>query len=157
MKAENTKMTEARNLYIGGAFSGNKTRNLLSRDGSSMSTITETKQEVNPTVLGAMSNYFGKPGADMLHEVTESYQGGVIARKLGHDTGPASEADGDNLLSVYNRAHDGATPQTADGVQANFFDQNGNPTNILTTKGRAEFVITDPTNAKAPLIIQTYP
>ncbi|SFT59111.1 RHS repeat-associated core domain-containing protein [Chryseobacterium formosense] len=121
VKAENTKITEAENLYIGGAFSGNKTRNLLSRDGSSMSAITETEQEVNPKVLGAMSDYFGKPGTDMLHEVTESYQGGIIARKLGHNAGPPSEMDGDNPFSVYNRAHYGATPQTTDGVQANFF------------------------------------
>ena len=156
VKAENTNMTEAGNLYIGGAFGGNKTRSLLSRDGSSLSTTIETKQEVNPTVLGAMSDYFGKPGADMLHEVTESYQGALISQKLGKDAGIATQADNDNPFSIYNGAHNSATPQT-DGYDVRYFDKTGNPSSVLYKSGRAEFFITDPSGVKTPKIIQTYP
>ena len=156
VKAENTKMTEAGHLYIGGAFGGNTTKSLLSRDGSSLSTTIETKQEVNPTVLGAMSDYFGKPGADMLHEVTESYQGALISQKLGKDAGIATQADNDNPFSIYNGAHNSATPQT-DGYDVRYFDNTGTPSSVLYRSGTAEYFITDPSGVKRPKIIQTYP
>ncbi len=156
VKAENTNMTEARHLYIGGAFSGNKTKSLLSRDGSSLSTTIETKQEVNPTVLGAMSDYFGKPGADMLHEVTESYQGALISKKIGIDAGIAGQTDGDDPFSIYNGAHNSATPQT-DGYDVRYFDKTGNPSSVLYKSGKAEFFVTDPSGVKKPKVIQTYP
>ena len=156
--AENTNLTKAGQLYVGGTFSGNKTNFIFNNEGTSMTSITETYQEVNPTVLGSMSNYFGKPGADMLHEVTESYQGGVIARKLGHDAGYASQAENDNFVSIYNAAHYSATPQTAvNGYQVNYYDKNGKPVNVLYNTGTAEFTVTDPAGAKKPLVIQKYP
>jgi len=45
--------------------------------------FVSTQQEVNPTVLGSISDAHEKPGADILHEVTESYQGGLISQKSG--------------------------------------------------------------------------
>ncbi|MPS66752.1 MAG: RHS repeat-associated core domain-containing protein [Chryseobacterium sp.] len=156
VKAENTNKTEAGHLYVGGTFSGNKTSRLLSRDGSSMSTVTETKQEVNPTVLGAMSDYFGKPGADMLHEVTESYQGGLISQKLGKDAGVATQAENDDPFSIYNAAHNSATPQTG-GYDVRYFDKTGAPSSVLYKSGTAEFFVTDPSGVKKPKVIQTYP
>lgn len=70
---------------------------MLNRDGSSINAVTETKQEINPSVLGEISDYFGKPGADVLHELTESYQGALISRILGIDAGIATQAENDNL------------------------------------------------------------
>ncbi len=67
VKAENTKFTESGNLYIGGAFMGNT----VNKDGT-----VNAIQEVNPSVLGIMSETNFNPGGDMLHEVTEAYQGG---------------------------------------------------------------------------------
>ncbi|REC63647.1 RHS repeat-associated core domain-containing protein [Chryseobacterium pennae] len=156
VKAENTNTTEAGLLYVGGTFSGNKTSYQLSKDGNSISAITETKQEVNPTVLGAMSDYFGKPGADMLHEVTESYQGALISRKFGINAGVATQAENDNPFSIYNAAHNSATPQT-DAYDVRYFDKNGKASNILYKSGKAEFFVTDPSGVKKPKVVQTYP
>ncbi|BAP30064.1 cell well associated RhsD protein [Chryseobacterium sp. StRB126] len=154
--AENTNTTEAGLLYVGGTFSGNTTRYLLNRDGSSMSPFTEAKQEVNPTVLGAMSDYFGKSGADILHEVTESYQGALISRKIGKDAGVATQAENDDFFSIYNGAHSAATSQTG-GYGVKYFDRNGKPSSVLYKSGRAEFFVTDPSGIKKSETIQTYP
>lgn len=154
--AENTKMTKAGHLYVGGAFGGNKTNYILNRDGTAINAITETYQEVNPFVLGTMSSYFNKPGSDVLHEITESYQGALLARSLGQDVGFASEENLDNLFSIYNAAHNSATPQT-NGYDVRYFDKNGKPSKILYKSGRAEFYVEDPAKIKAPLTILTYP
>ncbi|WP_345989651.1 DUF6443 domain-containing protein [Chryseobacterium sp. Chry.R1] len=156
VSAENTNITKSGNLYVGGTFSGNKTSYLLNGDGSALNAITNAYQEVNPKVLGAMSDYFNKPGADMLHEVTESYQGAVISRRLGKDSGFASQAENDNLFSVYNAAHNNATPQT-DGYDVRYFDKNGKPSSVLYKSGRAEFFVTDPNGVEKPKVVQTYP
>ncbi|WP_079241034.1 RHS repeat domain-containing protein [Chryseobacterium indologenes] len=155
VKSENTHMTEAGSVYVGGTFSGNETKYVFSSDGKSFNPITETKQEVNPFILGAMSNYFGKPGADMLHEVTESYQGALISQKLGKDAGYASEADNEDFFSIYNSAHNAATPQTSKGYQQINYDKNGNQTTNLYKSGRSEAVFK--TSGKAPLIVPIYP
>ena len=56
-------------------------------------TVTENtivaEQSVNPNVLGKISEAHDKPGADMLHEVTEAYQGALISQKKGVSS-PAS-------------------------------------------------------------------
>ena len=101
IKAENTKTTESGDLYIGGAFSGNE---VTKSEGGN--TVT-ANQEVNPEVLGKMSDTHGKPGADILHEVTEAYQGAKISQKKGKSS-PAAGAAG----SVYPKAHGRATKQS---------------------------------------------
>lgn len=75
--AENTKTTSTGNLYIGGAFMGNTVTQTANGN------IVVANQEVNPQVLGPMSNANGKPGADMMHEVTEAYQGAVTSQISG--------------------------------------------------------------------------
>ena len=79
INAANTTQTPSGNLFIGGAFLGN--------------TVTENtivaEQSVNPNVLGKISEAHDKPGADMLHEVTEAYQGALISQKKGVSS-PAS-------------------------------------------------------------------
>ncbi len=99
VKAENTSNTSTGNLYIGGAFMGN-TVNATTKQVS-------TTQEINPNVLAKFSDANNKPGAGVLHEVTESYEGGLISQKAGVSS-PAANVAG----SVYDAAHTNATPQT---------------------------------------------
>jgi len=99
--AENTKTTSTGNLYIGGAFMGNT----VTKTANGNTVVAN--QEVNPQVLGKMSNTNLSPGADMLHEVTEAYQGAKISQASGTSS-PASNQAG----SVYQQAHNAATPQS---------------------------------------------
>ena len=101
VNAENTKTTQSGNLYIGGAFSGNTVT-----QGTSGNTVV-AEQEINPGVLSTMSTAHGKPGADVLHEVSEAYQGALISQKSGISS-PASN----NPNSVYPKAHNRATSQS---------------------------------------------
>jgi hypothetical protein len=107
--AENTTSTKSGNLYIGGAFSGN------SVNGNTV--IAE--QEINPSVLGTISTAHGKPGADVLHEVTEAYQGGLLSQKSGISS-TASNQPG----SVYQKAHDRATNQSGQ-IFERIYDASG--------------------------------
>jgi RHS repeat-associated protein len=118
IKAENTTETSAGNLYIGGAFMGN--------------TVTQTEngntvvanQEVNPKVLGKMSETNLAPGQDMLHETTEAYAGAKISQTSGVSVGPATQADANNPQSVYNKSHNAAVPQTG-RVYQNVYNAGG--------------------------------
>jgi len=127
--AENTTITSSSDLYIGGAFMGNQ----ITIKGKHLSTIT-SYQEVNPEVLGKMSNAHGKPGADMLHEVTEAYQGGLLSQESGVPS-PSSNQSG----SVYPVAHNRATKQSgkiferiydASGKQMNMTPEGGYPAGV---------------------------
>lgn len=60
---------EAGSLNVGGSFSGNT----VSKEEGGNTVVA--KQEVNADVLEKISTAYEKPGADMLHEVTESYKG----------------------------------------------------------------------------------
>ncbi len=93
--------TSTGNLFIGGAFMGNTVTN-----GS-----VAASQEVNPSVFGRAEAVTGKPGQLMMHEVTEAFEGAKISQKAGVGVGPATQADADNLESVYSRAHNSATSQ----------------------------------------------
>jgi hypothetical protein len=101
VNAENTKFTKSDNLYIGGAFSGNTVT-----VGEGGNTVV-AEQEVNPGVLHKMSTEYNKPGADMLHEVTEAYQGALISQTTGNSAG-----NGNQSPEVYKAAHNAATPQS---------------------------------------------
>lgn len=117
--AENTLMTEAGELYIGGAFSGNTVT--VGETGNTVS----TKQEVNPNVLGQASDAHGKPGANMLHEVTESYQGALISQKKGVSSSAAGTKG-----SVYKKAHRKATKQSG-RIYERIYDASGNEMQML--------------------------
>ena len=112
--AEDTKITSTGQLYIGGAFMGN--------------TVTPTptgntviaNQEVNPNVLRIMSNTHNRPGEDMLHEVTEAYQGALISQSSG-----VSSPRAGIVGSVYNQSHSSATPQSGN-VSESIYDISGN-------------------------------
>jgi len=111
--AENTSTTTSKGSYVGGAFMGNTVTN-----GANGNTVV-AEQEVNPTVLGKMSSAHGKPGADMLHEVTEGFEGALISQKKGVSS-PASNTAG----SVYEKAHSRATKQSGN-VYETVYDGSG--------------------------------
>jgi len=69
--------------------------------------MVRATQEINPNVLSTMSGAHGLPGADMLHEVTEAYQGALISQKSGISS-PASNVAG----SICPTAHASATKQS---------------------------------------------
>jgi RHS repeat-associated protein len=95
----------------GGAFMGNQ----LTDDGIS------TFQVVNPTDLKKIDDFVGKPGQTSIHEITESYQGGLISLKNGVSSGKWN-APG----SVYKQAHNAATPEATSSVIGINFDIHGN-------------------------------
>lgn len=112
-------------------------------------------QTVNPNVLGSMSTARGTPGADMLHEVTEAYQGALISQSSGVSS-PASNASG----SVYPTAHGRATAQSGT-VNETLYNATGGVMNMLPSGGyspgvtRVEWSVTDRSGARR--IIQTLP
>jgi RHS repeat-associated protein len=146
VNAENTTIKKSGNLYIGGAFSGNT----VTKGADGNSVVAE--QEVNPTVLGAMSTAHGKPGADILHEVTEPYQGGLISQKNGMSS-PVSNQPG----SVYQKVHGRATNQSGQ-VFERIYDSSGRelqmtPTGYPVGVKSADWYVNDKSGNK--VIIQT--
>ncbi|MDP9959149.1 DUF6443 domain-containing protein [Chryseobacterium lathyri] len=97
LKAENTVDTSTGGKYIGGAFMGNT----VLASGN-----VEAVQEINPYVLGILSDANTKPGEGILHEVTEGYEGGLISKASG-----VSSPDSTNPTSIYPQAHTAAHPQ----------------------------------------------
>ncbi|GGD64398.1 hypothetical protein GCM10011514_30440 [Emticicia aquatilis] len=138
VNAENTKFTKSGNLYIGGAYSGNTVT-----QGTNGNTVV-AEQEVNPVVLGIMSTTHGKAGADMLHEVTEAYQGALISQKSGQSS-PASN----NSNSVYPTAHNRATAQSGQ-VYETLYDASNNVLQMNANGGypaslkKVEWSVKDP-------------
>lgn len=147
--AENTKFTTTGQLYIGGAFMGNTVT--PSANGN---TVT-ANQEINPAVLGAMSTYYNKPGADTLHEVTEAYQGAVMSKASGVSSGVSGQPS-----SVYPQAHNAAAPQSGPVNQV-VYDGNNNVVNqnangsYPPTAVRAEFTVQQ--GNRPATVIQTIP
>jgi RHS repeat-associated protein len=107
VEARSTSKSETGQLFFGGGFFGNT----VTKKGP----INEvsTQQLVHPGAMKKAENIIGKPGQLILHEVTESYQGALIAQGTGQSTPPATQVDADNPTSVYSQAHAAATPQGA--------------------------------------------
>ena len=101
--------------FFGGAFMGNKLH--TREDGSVGATGYQT---VNPKDLRDMDNYYGQPGRSSLHEMTESFQGGLISIKEGVSSGPKGSAN-----SVYSAA-DKAAIQPSGKVNYYGIDTFGN-------------------------------
>ena len=78
------------NWFFGGAFLGNE----LLENG-----IVMAYQTINPNHLAAMDE-FGTPGQNIMHEITEAYNGAVL------------RLQGEDPSTLYLRAHNAATPQT---------------------------------------------
>ncbi len=135
--ATNNTNTSTGNLYVGGAFMGNSistettttvTNNKPFTEISETYTTVTAQQEVNPGVLGKMSTANGKPGADMLHEVTEAYQGAEISLA----SGVSSPSSGPG--SVYQTAHNNATKQSGI-VTERIYDSSGNQMQMTPSGG----------------------
>jgi hypothetical protein len=138
VNAENTTKTQSGDLYIGGAFSGNAVidKDVLNAISTTLfgvggieNNMVVTNQEVNPSVLGKISAAHGKPGADMLHEVTEAYQGALISQEKGVSS-PAQN----RLGTVYNQAHNRATRQSGP-IYERIYDTSGREMQMLPGGG----------------------
>jgi RHS repeat-associated protein len=132
-------------IVVGGALIGNTVTPASSKDG--VATV-EANQQVNPSQLQAQSDYYGKPGADMLHEVTEAYQGAKISQTSGVSSPRAGQPG-----SVYDAAHNNATPQS--GMQyMDIKDPSGKSVSKTYAGGSIVYFVDD--GVKAPVIIFTY-
>jgi RHS repeat-associated protein len=139
----NVNATDDTKNIVGGGFGGNTVTVSTSGEKNTVS----TQQEVNPTVLGKVDDYFGKPGSGILHEVTESYQGGLISQASGISSPPSDQPG-----SVYNQAHAAATPPTG-RVVSQVVDADGN---FLKPpyKGAAYVVWMATDGVKQPVVVQ---
>lgn len=132
--------TSTGNLLVGGAFMGNS--------------ISEGKitanQEINPLVLGAADSFTQTPGKMIMHELTESYYGGIISGRKGMNAPMATRDVTNDPASTYMRAHNRATPQST--VYHEMYDKNGNKTESTRDAVRVEWYVTKGGKRK---IIQT--
>ena len=116
MAAKNTMTTSKGLEHLGGAFMGNS----YSPD------LIMAFQEVNPIVLSGID--CGDVGSSLMHELTEAYEGALIARRNKKSTQYASVFENNSLMSeddmrVYNEAHRNATPQKI--ITDNYYDAAG--------------------------------
>jgi len=139
----NVNATDDTKNIVGGGFGGNTVTVSPSGEKNTVS----TQQEVNPTVLGKIDDYFGKPGSGILHEVTESYQGGLISQASGVSS-PAGGQPG----SVRDQAHAAATLPTGK-VASLVTDADGN---VLKSpyKGAAYVVWVATDGVRQPVVVQ---
>jgi hypothetical protein len=100
--------TSTDSLLLGGAYMGNNVTGIYRTtfDQPSKRVLVETRQEVNTVNTGTISNYYEKPGEDMLHEVIESYIGGKYSQKSGISDKPAPHS------LYYVAAHKAAPSQS---------------------------------------------
>lgn len=120
MLTKNGTTLDNGSFFVGGAFCGN------SYDSSS-ETVT-TYQTVNPSILRTLSMSNGKPGQDMLHEITESYQGGLVA--LQNQT---SYPEFGATNPIYSSSHNMAVPQSGPLFEDKIVDINTKVLNTIFT------------------------
>lgn len=85
-----------------------------------------------------------------MHEITEAYQGAKISQASG-----VSSPDGRNPASVYQTAHERATPQAGEVIERRF-DKVGEQLNFLFSLTKsADWIVQQ--GSRAPLVIQTWP
>ncbi len=87
--------------FIGGAFMGNTVT--IGEEGNTV----VANQEINPYILSKMSSLNNAKGQDVLHEITEAYEGAKISQASGTSSPPAGVS-----RSVYQLAHNRAVPQS---------------------------------------------
>jgi RHS repeat-associated protein len=141
VNAKDGTTTSNGGTFVGGAFMGTAVWE------HNVTNMVETYQEVNPTILGGVDSYYGKPGANMLHEVVESYLGGVESQKTGVSAGTAYVGD-----PFYEKIHNAAPPQ-AGSIQFRGIDKDGNVTNDPNKAVKAEIFVKLP--GKAEKVIYT--
>lgn len=109
-------------FFVGGAFMGNE----LNADTNSQIKVI-THQVVNPDVLGTADSITETPGTMIMHEITESYEGGKIALSTGKSITKASKDKENDKNNLYMEAHKMATPQTK--IYYHFYDKDGKEVN----------------------------
>ncbi|MCL2652030.1 MAG: hypothetical protein FWD60_13545 [Candidatus Azobacteroides sp.] len=140
--------TSTGNLFTGGAFMGNT----VTTDANGNEKVV-ANQEINPNVLGSADAHTNTMGKMIMHETTEAYAGAQISQKSGVSSPRAGETG-----SIYQEAHNRATPQTP--VYESIYDAKGNQLQMLpggvypSNVARAEWYVTK--NGKSK-IIQTFP
>jgi hypothetical protein len=104
--ASDSMVTSTKKLSFGGSYLGNSFTGTYgyTDDPAVKVPVIATRQQVDPETARMISDYYGKPGADMLHEIIESYLGGKYAqqKKIADTAG--------NLY--YSVAHPNSTPQS---------------------------------------------
>lgn len=105
--ASNNRLASNDSLLVGGAFMGNEvTGKMITTKGEpSKVPLVETKQEVNVNDLAEIDKYYENPGADMLHEVIESYIAGKVSQKSGIPAPPKKGPE-------YDYAHKASTKES---------------------------------------------
>ncbi len=132
IKVEINATTSDKNIAVVGAFMGNT----VSSDGTGNTVVAQ--QEVNPNQLSKMSSTNLVPGQDMLHEVTEAYEGAKISQASG-----VSSPNAGDPASVYKSAHNLAVPQSGN-VYLRVNDINGNQVQAPYTGGTEAIWSTTP-------------
>ena len=118
--------------YMGNSFTGNDAVPLGGKIPSAVPQVT-ANQLLNPQSLSVIDTDAGAPGANTLHEVTEAYQGALIAQTTGVNSGNSN-----TLNSTYSSAHLKATLQVGSS-QYEYFDSAGRRTATFDPKGSAKF------------------
>jgi len=90
----------------GGAFWGNR----LLYDADGRVTGVSTDQRVNPLKNALLDYLYGRTGQTVLHEITESYLGGVLSMFYKTAAGKAIEGTKTHKY-IYTPAHENAYPQ----------------------------------------------
>jgi len=90
-------------------------------------------QLINPQSLSAIDVAAGSQLANTLHEVTEAYQGALIAQTTGVSSGNSNMPG-----STYTSAHSKATPQVGTSVYK-YFDKAGKSVPNFDPNGKAKF------------------
>ena len=136
VKATNQKVVNgllnSDGIYLGNSFTED---NVLPTGGEPPSSVPKVTadQLINPQSLSAIDAAAGSPGANTLHEVTEAYQGALIAQTTGVSSGNSNMPG-----STYSSAHSKATPQVGKPVYE-YFDKNGKSVPAFDPKGKANF------------------
>jgi hypothetical protein len=104
--ASDSMETFAKRLSFGGSYLGNSFTGSYgyTDDPTVKVPVIVTRQQVDPETASMISDYYGKPGADILHEIIESYLGGKYAQQT-------KIADTAGVL-YYGVAHPNSTPQS---------------------------------------------
>lgn len=113
--ASDSMVTSLKRLSFGGSYLGNSfTGNYGYTDDPAVKVpVIVTRQQVDPNTASMISEYYGKPGADILHEIIESYMGGKYAQQT-------RIADTAGIL-YYGYAHPNSTPQSGP-IYARYLD-----------------------------------
>jgi hypothetical protein len=136
------------NLMIGGAFEGNT---VTPSTTPGVKSTVEAKQDIDPYVTSRADNYYNKPGANTLHEVTEAYQGAKISQASG-----VSSGDSKTPGNVKDAAHAAATHQSGDIIEK-AYDAKGNIVGppYYTGAVRAEYIVQQ--GKRPPQVIMVWP